>query len=294
LESPVINRLVIMLDDTDDDVRCAACYALGGLGEKAVSNDVIARLMDMLKDKNKDMRLAACVALGKMGGKVATHEVIDKLLFALRDINYEVRRTACNALGRLGKETISKDVIDGLVVAARDRDYDVSSSACQSLGELCGKNGTDDIIRVLLDNCGADITIGKILASSPCLSYLKDDTVKKLLELNKTLALEHWDRIATEKFIAAFLDTGISSWLPIIKTVFICRRYGLTVSKNTVAVYGSRESTEILFSNRKFGKQLQNYFLNWIDDYCARVDTSSSLSRREESYKHKLSDCLIA
>jgi hypothetical protein len=68
-----------------------------------------------------------------------------------------------------------------------------------------------------------------------------------------------------EEFIRVFLYTKLSFWLPIIARLSIQERYGITVTENTVVVYGSKEPVKLPFSDREVGQRLQDYFFNWPD-----------------------------
>ncbi len=62
-----------------------------------------------------------------------------------------------------------------------------------------------------------------------------------------------------------FLHTKRSFWLPIITRLSIENGYGITVTENTVVVYGSKEPVELPFSGGELGQRLQNYWFNWLD-----------------------------
>jgi hypothetical protein len=233
----VINRLLISLGDTDVLVRNSACEFLGKMGEKAASNEVINGLLLLLGDPDETVRSGACHALGKMGEKAATNEVINRLLLLLSDTNDSVRRSACQALGKMDEEVAISKVF-GVLLDAR----------CENAF------GMKDIV--------VERT-GKIFDSFPCLRNLED--IDK--EENRHYDWNCWfmKNRSPEEFIRVFLHTKRSFWLPIIARLLIEKGYGITVTDNTVVVYGSKEPVELLFSDGELGQRLRNYFSNWLD-----------------------------
>ena len=91
-----IECLIAALKDKDSDVRNAAAWSLGRLGDKRAVEPFIAAL----KDKDSNVREAAAEALGELGDKRA----VKPLLTALKkDKDSNVRDAAAKALGKLGK-----------------------------------------------------------------------------------------------------------------------------------------------------------------------------------------------
>jgi hypothetical protein len=43
------------------------------------------------------------------------------------------------------------------------------------------------------------------------------------------------------------------------------KEYAITLTANTVTMYGNKEVVELPFSNRELGQQLQDYFINWLE-----------------------------
>ena len=89
-----VPHLAQALQDEDWRVRCAACWALGEIGDA----QAIPPLLQALKDEDSYVRRAACWALGKIGDPQA----IPPLLQALKDEDWWVRDEAvCEALWRI-------------------------------------------------------------------------------------------------------------------------------------------------------------------------------------------------
>jgi HEAT repeat protein len=249
------------------------------MGEKAATNEVINRLLLILGDADDAVRSSVCQALGEMGEKAATNEVINRLLLLLGDTDYLVRSGACLALGKIGEKAATNEVINRLLLA--DSDCLGSNSACAALGKLGEKAATNEVIGVLLDTCemhkgvvpvNTVSTMTKIFDLLPCMSLLKADTVQKLSK-----HIDDWDcmflgNISPEKLIEAFLDTKISWWFPIMKSVFTRRGYGITVTENTIVVYGNKEPVKIPFSSIELCQQLHQYFVNSLENSLQRCE----------------------
>jgi hypothetical protein len=174
-----------------------------------------------------------------MGEKAATNEVINRLSILLGDANNRVRTSACEALGEMGGKAATNEVIGALLDVYLDRDRKM---------ELRW-----------------DLAMKNIFHSLPCMSGLKDETVRKL---SKCISeSESWWLIviSPEKFIEAFLKTKIRFWLPIIRNVFVRQGYAITVTGMTIAVHGRKEAVPVTFSSTEVGEELHEYFFNWLD-----------------------------
>jgi hypothetical protein len=171
---------------------------------------------------------------------VCTKEMNDriagKLTNALRSENYEVRWHACRLLQMTGEKAATNKVISGLLHACFNR-YSVVRDAAHS-------------------------AIENILPLCSSMSCLMQDTV-----LNLSLCIERFNfkflrEISPDKFVQSFLDTGISAWLPIIRTVLLRQGYGITVTENTVVLYSSKEPLKLSVLNSLVCKQLKDGLIN--------------------------------
>jgi len=272
----VVNRLVILLGDTNYYVRWNACSALLKIAEKAATNEAINKVVVLLGDTDDRIRSFACSALGDMGQKAATNEVVNALLFLLVDANEDVRNKAYEALGRMGEKTASNEVIDRLLILLRDTNDVAAKCACTSLGKMGEKAATNEVVEALLDAyfsrrpavSGAESTLRKILDFLPCISDLKDDTVRKLCDYTNVGNWCFRDSISPVKFATAFLETGILWWLPIIGWGFRKFGYAITVTESCIVVYGSEEPSVLPVSNRELRVKMQDYFGNWLTNDC--------------------------
>jgi HEAT repeat protein len=94
LGTPAVPHLIQALGDGDSDVRAAACWALGEIGDR----QAVPPLIQALGDGDGYVRAAACRALGEIGDRQA----VPPLIQALRDGDSDVRAAACEALGAIG------------------------------------------------------------------------------------------------------------------------------------------------------------------------------------------------
>jgi hypothetical protein len=244
----VINRFLVSLHDAKDEVRRSACEALKIMGEKAATNEVINRLLILLHDAKDEVRRSACEAIKIMGEKAATNEVINRLLVLLHDVKDQVRRSACEALGKIGEKAVTNEVIRALL--------DVYIHRGDKLG------------------LSLDFAMKNIFGLLPCLSALEDNTVRKLSEYISEGNSRCLRNISPEEFIKAFLNTKISFWLPIIRSVFVRQGYAITITGMTIAVHGRKEAVPVPFLSSEVGEELQEYFVNWLDNpsqRCGRV-----------------------
>jgi HEAT repeat protein len=136
----VVNELLKALEDSDDDVRWEAAFALGNIG----SETAIAGLLKALEDSDYDVRRYAAEALGKIGSETA----IPRLLKALEDSDYDVRRYAAEALANICSET----AIAGLLKALEDSDDDVRRYAAFALGNIGSETAIAGLLKALEDS----------------------------------------------------------------------------------------------------------------------------------------------
>jgi hypothetical protein len=102
------------------------------------------------------------------------------------------------------------------------------------------------------------------------MSLLKADTVWKLSKYIGNWDFRFLENISPEKLMKGFLDTKIFCWFHIMNRVFTQRGYGITVTENTVVVYGCKEPVKLPFSDKEVGQKLQTYLFNWLDESLKR------------------------
>ena len=101
-----VPTLIILLKDksgtadTQDQVREAAAWGLGGIGPEAKT--AVPVLTELLKDKAPGVRGAAATALGKIGFTART--AIPALTELLKDKDEDTRQAASQALDEINNE----------------------------------------------------------------------------------------------------------------------------------------------------------------------------------------------
>lgn len=96
--------LLQILDDPVDDVKIAAAWVLGKLGESVPTS---APLENLLNCDNATVRATALCALGELGTRIPTHI----LMVALEDADWQVREMASLVLKRQ-RERITLDIFE--------------------------------------------------------------------------------------------------------------------------------------------------------------------------------------
>ncbi|CAF1117343.1 unnamed protein product [Adineta steineri] len=270
----VIYKLILLLDDTDCGVRKSACYALVNMGDEAATNEVIHRLIRLLGDTDNEVRDSAGYALVRMGDKVSINEVIHQLISLISDAKYEVRKSACSTLGRIGDKAATNEVIHRVISLLDDTDSKVKESACHVLLTMGGKAVTDEVISKIFvmfryEEIGIwaiESMLTNIFGSLSCMSSMKHDAVQILSNCVEREDVMFRLKNGSEKFIQAYVITGISYWLPIIKKICFTKGYALTVDKETITVYGSEVPVQLPLPNEELGQTLRNYFVNWPEE----------------------------
>jgi HEAT repeat protein len=169
VRTPAVPPLIQALGDGDSDVREAACWALGEIGDR----QAVPPLIQALRDGNSDVRAAACEALGAIGDGQA----VPPLIQALRDWDSDVRVAACRALGEIG----DGQAVPPLIQALRDWDSDVRAAACEALVKI-GAPAVPHLIQALRDwNSDVRIAVRRALgeigdgqAVPPLIQALRD------------------------------------------------------------------------------------------------------------------------
>jgi HEAT repeat protein len=126
-----IDGLIKALSYKDSDVRFAAAFAVGRIGDPRA----IPPLTTALNDENLNVREAAAIALGEIGDPQA----IPALITALNDKDSNVRRLAVRALGEIG----DPQAIPPLITALNDQNQDVRKAAAGALDTLHWSPGRD-------------------------------------------------------------------------------------------------------------------------------------------------------
>ncbi len=123
--APAVPALLQALRDEDkDNVRRAAIWTLGKIGDP----QAVPALIQALQDEDKDVREAAAEALGQIGDPQA----VPALIQASRDEDWLVRGAAAKALGQIG----DPQAVSTLIQALGDEYENVRQKAVAALEKI--------------------------------------------------------------------------------------------------------------------------------------------------------------
>lgn len=155
-----------VLESGDGAHRCFAARSLGRIGRRAA----VDALIEALRDQDEDVRADAAAALGLLGERRAAAALLQNLA---GDPCGEVKVNAVNALGRLGdpaaipqlkrlivgrdEENVVWDEAEALA-SGWDDWLDVQVRAIEALAALGAGDAVDDIVSVLRDEMGQNLS----------------------------------------------------------------------------------------------------------------------------------------
>ena len=266
----IIDSLVSALQNEDWTIRKIACIALGNISEEIATDKMIAGLVNAFSDEESHVRRNAIKALMNMGEKAATAEVIACLMQALHDEDWAGRKMACKALGKMGEKVASSKVLVDLLKVLRDEDLCVRRSAAKALMRMGQEVATSDVISDLVDSLADqkinidDILAADVLEWALCsysgIKKLDSHVVSKLYSYIRRNKEIRCTRIPPDQFFRVFLETRISTWLPLCIYVALIQGSAVTIVENSIVVYGSKESVELLVPRRELFKKLVKAF----------------------------------
>ncbi|OYT68772.1 MAG: hypothetical protein CFK48_10465 [Armatimonadetes bacterium CP1_7O] len=169
--SPAVPALIQALGDRDEDVRSAACGALGAIGDASAVpalrvhaewSDAARQALNRLGSAAFPLADAVRQLLaqpdwrGVLGRALPAQSVRDTLIAmgspavpalmqALRDEDKDVRSAACEALGAIGDASAVPALIKAL------GDWRVRSAACRALGAIGDASAVPALINALED-----------------------------------------------------------------------------------------------------------------------------------------------
>ena len=112
----LLNVLVVALDDTDEDIRCAAVASLGASGDEGAAQPLLRQLRPFAPwDPHLRLRLAAARALGQLGCPEAVTrlaEVLRRTSWLRRSECDELRAAAAGALLKIGTKVALQAVAE--------------------------------------------------------------------------------------------------------------------------------------------------------------------------------------
>ncbi|KAG0043069.1 hypothetical protein BGZ83_011880, partial [Gryganskiella cystojenkinii] len=128
LSESAVHVLFNAFQDTDENVRSSAAFALGK--QSTLSESAIQGLLNALQHADDDVRRSAAHSLGKQFA--LSESSIQCLLNALQDAVKYVRRQVAMVLGN--QPTLSESAVQGLLNAFQHADYDVRRQGTKVLG----------------------------------------------------------------------------------------------------------------------------------------------------------------
>ena len=300
--SEVISKLVsAALNDEDGFVRSQACDVLGKMGEIAATSEVISKLVSAaLNDEDGFVRRRACDVLRKMGEKAATGEAISKLVSALDHKNEEVRTRACDALAEMGEKAATSEVISKLASVLNDENEKVRSSVWGALGRMGEKAATSEkaakseVISKLLSVLdtsdeymreAVNHFLKKTLISVSVLMGLDSDTVDKFGSCIDRSLLDDLVVIPAEAWIKVYFHATCSSWLSIATRVIFLQGVAITITDDTIMVYGSKEPIHMCQSNQQLVDKLVEAVSNQAERFdlpCVRSTSTHASAHQKE------------
>lgn len=136
LGKPAVDPLITALKDDDGDIRCAAAFSLGYIGDRRA----IKPLVNALKDEDSRVKHRAIEALGR----IADMHCVEPLIGTLNDEDIYVQNAVVNALVKIGKPAVGP-----LITALKDEDSRARYKAIEILGEIGDSRAVEPLITAL-------------------------------------------------------------------------------------------------------------------------------------------------
>jgi HEAT repeat protein len=164
--------LMNLLQDPNDELKCIACKALEGVGDRPVTKEIIDLLIKMLchrqsdvrksysresdvrksYSRESDVRKAALEALIYLDEKVVTKDTINALIDILHSPDTNVRYAVRDALSGMYKKTTNQDVINAIIQALQHPDEDARKLVCETFIWAYDKAASSDTIDAIIEN----------------------------------------------------------------------------------------------------------------------------------------------
>ncbi len=195
-EPKAIQPLLYALKDTEDEVRIAACLALGSFKDPFTFDDITNVLLD---DPKIEVRQAAARALGNTQHPAA----LPYLMEALHDSYWWYEREYAASDLLLAIEKMGTAAVDPLIEALQNKEGTVRKFAALLLGKLGEPRAIEPLSMALYD---LHHEVGKVAAGS--LAQFGVPAIDVLIE-----ALSHpemWIRIHAVAALSKIKDTRIT------------------------------------------------------------------------------------
>ena len=147
----IVEALVLCIDYEDFKMRELAKVALIKLSSSPeIVPDLLDKLTILLKDTDKDRLSFSENVLCRLGALAATSEILSVLAELSNSKEQYVRSMVARMLGILGVHTATPEVIGTLTVLTNDSHMEISKSAIRSLRKIGDPAATPEVLRTLL------------------------------------------------------------------------------------------------------------------------------------------------
>jgi len=226
--APAADRVWLLVDSPDEDLRNAALRALQQMGVSDKS--LRARLRPAPKSQNQDERVEEALLISEFGA--SADEILAMLLEsatdlhsylteALQDDNPNVRRAAAEVAGRVGPA--AKDAVVGmasngpelsyLTAALQDDNRDVRRAAAEALGRIgqTAKDSVPRLIELLDDEDSCDAATEALGHIGPTARAVVPKLLESLKAIRQLPDSDEYDYFPGEYFARLDALAGIGS-----------------------------------------------------------------------------------
>jgi hypothetical protein len=164
----VVDKLMLLLGYSDDDVRTAAAQALANLATGDRVGAVVDKLMTRLGDPNPNARYAAAQALGQISLGDRAGAVVDELMPLLGDSDVFLQSAAAEALGRITPSDRAGAVVEKLAtpLLGHSDNNDVRPAAITLIARIGPADVSTSVAAIRLINAGRDEDTGWLRAAA--------------------------------------------------------------------------------------------------------------------------------
>jgi hypothetical protein len=74
------------------------------------------------------------------------------------------------------------------------------------------------------------------------------------------------DKLPSEKFVKAFLDTKMNSWLPVIKQALVLHDNAVTMTDGAMILHGNHEPITMFITDVELEQKMKDLLINWMNE----------------------------
>jgi HEAT repeat protein len=176
----IVTAIRPYLQSANRRIRFGAAYALGAVGDDALTLDAAAALCEALGNSDGDLRWAAAELIVRLG-RAHPKEIREELLALVRSANPVARKMALYCLRDLGVQGIK--VLDAVAAAIRDGDAHVRLAALALLSASFASH--DAAASLILERLDSDRDVGVRRAAAVALGTLPPGTAAAIEALRR-------------------------------------------------------------------------------------------------------------